>query len=95
MRSQTTTSQASPAVPHFDVVAIQENRSPNWQAGISLRDGSLQVNNLHLKSLITSDYGVREGLIFGLPHWAEEARFDIRAKVTDADPRVLNSMSRE
>ena len=73
---------------HFDVVAIRENRSRLFKAGMSLRDGSLQVNNLHLKSLITSAYGVREVLIFGLPGWAEEARYDIRAKVTDAVPKV-------
>jgi uncharacterized protein (TIGR03435 family) len=95
MSGQTTTSQALPAVPHFDVVAIRENRSPGGGAGMSLRDGSLQVNNLLLKSVITSAYGVREVLIFGLPGWAEEARYDIRAKVTDADPKVLAGISRE
>jgi bla regulator protein BlaR1 len=88
IRSQTPT-------PHFDVVAIRENTSPSGGAGMSLRDGSLQVNNLLLKSLITSAYGVREVLIFGLPGWAEEAHYDIRAKVTDADPKVLDGMSRE
>lgn len=62
---------------------------------MSLRDGSLQVNNLHLKSLITSAYGVREVLIFGLPGWAEEARYDIRARVTDADPEVMSGITRE
>jgi bla regulator protein BlaR1 len=94
MCGQTTNSQARPTVAHFDVVAIRENRSP-LKAGMSLRDGSLQVNNLQLKSLITSAYGVREVLIFGLPGWAEEARYDIRAKVTDADPKVLDGISRE
>jgi uncharacterized protein (TIGR03435 family) len=82
-------------VPHFDVVAIRENNSPGGEAGMSLRHGSLQVNNLHLKSLITSAYGVREVSIFGLPGWAEEARYNIRAKVTDADPRLLDDLSRE
>jgi uncharacterized protein (TIGR03435 family) len=38
---------------------------------------------------------VREVVIFGLPGWAEEARYDIRAKVTDADPKVLDGISRE
>ena len=82
-------------VLHFDVVAIRENTSPGGEAGMSLRHGSLQVNNLHLKSLITSAYGVREVSIFGLPGWAEEARYDIRAKVTDADPKLLDELSRE
>lgn len=63
--------------------------------GMSLRNWSLQVDNLFLKSLITSAYGVREGLLSGLPHWAEVARYDIRAKVTDIDPKTLGAMSRE
>lgn len=62
----------------FDVVAIRENKSPAGKAGMSLRNGSLQVNELLLKSPITSAYGVHEGLIFGMPNWAEEARYDIR-----------------
>jgi uncharacterized protein (TIGR03435 family) len=95
MRGQTTTSHARPTIPHFDVVAIHENRSSGGETGMSLRDGVLQVNNLHLNSLITSAWGVREVLIFGLPGWAEEARYDIRARVTDADPKVLDGISRE
>lgn len=93
--SQTNGSKERPAHLRFDVVAIHESTAPNWEAGMSLREGSLQVNNLFLNSLITSAYGVREVLIFGLPRWAEEARYDIRAKATDADPKILDSISRE
>lgn len=94
-RSQTTGSEPRATVPHFDVVAIRESRFSNLDGGMSLRGGSLQVHNLLLKSLITSAYGVREGLILGLPRWAEEAHYDIRARVTDADPKVLNGSNRE
>jgi uncharacterized protein (TIGR03435 family) len=62
---------------------------------MSLRGGSLQVQNLLLKSLITSAYGVHEGLIFGLPRWAETAHYTIRARVTDGDPKVLSNNTRE
>jgi uncharacterized protein (TIGR03435 family) len=92
---QTTASQSSQAAPRFDVVAIRENTSPTPPAGMSLRDGSLVVNNLLLKSLITSAYGVREVLIFGLPVWAETARYDIHARITDTDPKLLEGMSRD
>ena len=94
-QGQTALSQARPIAPRFDVVAIRENRSTGWNMGMSLRGGSLHVHNLFLKSLITSGYGVREGLILGLPRWAEQARFDIQARVTDADPSMLNGISRE
>jgi uncharacterized protein (TIGR03435 family) len=97
VQAQSTSSQAGTTVLHFDVVSIRENTegAAGGDGRMSLRDGFLQVNNLLLKSLITSAYGVHEGLIFGLPRWAEEAHYDIRAKVTDADPAVLATMSRE
>ena len=79
---------AAPQILRFAVISIRENTggAAGGDGSMSLRDGFLQVNNLLLKSLITSAYGVHEGLIFGLPRWAEEAHYDIRAKVTDADP---------
>ena len=97
VKAQAITSQPGATVLRFDVVSIRENTggAASSDGRMSLRDGFLQVNNLLLKSLITSAYGVHEGLIFGLPRWAEEARYDIRAKVTDADPIVLTTMSRE
>ena len=97
VQAQSTTPQPGAAVLRFDVVSIRENTggAAGGDGRMSLRDGFLQVNNLLLKSLITSAYGVHEGLIFGLPRWAEEAHYDIRAKVTDADPIVLTTMSRE
>jgi uncharacterized protein (TIGR03435 family) len=97
VRAQSTSSQPGTTVLRFDVVSIGENKGgpAAGEGRMSLRGGFLQVNNLLLKSLITSAYGVHEGLIFGLPRWAEDARYDIRAKVTDADPTVLITMSRE
>lgn len=78
----------------FDVVAIRPSTTDSWKMGMSMRDGTLQATNLYLKSIITSAYGVREGLISGLPAWAETARFDIHAKVVDVDPKQFNGMSR-
>lgn len=89
---QASTPQTNPQ--RFDVVAIKPNISSSWSMGMSMRDGTLQVTNLYLTSIITSAYGVREGLISGLPGWAQSARFDITAKVLDADPTAFNGMSR-
>jgi bla regulator protein BlaR1 len=97
VQAQSTNSRPGATVLRFDVVSIRENKqgAAGGDQRMSLRDGFLQVNNLLLKSLITSAYGVHEGLIFGLPGWAEEAHYDIRAKVTDGDPTALTTMSRE
>jgi len=97
VQAQSTTSQPAATVLRFDVVSIRENTggAAGGEQRMSLADGFLQVNNLLLKSLITSAYGVHEGLIVGLPGWAEGAHYDVRARVTDADPAQLTTMSRE
>jgi hypothetical protein len=42
--------------------------------GMTLRDGTLTIRILYLKSVITSAYGVRESLIIGLSGWAQGAQ---------------------
>ena len=84
----------APAPVRFDVVTIKPSAPASEDAGMSLRDGTLRVNHLPLKSVITSAYGVREDLISGLPTWADTARFDIVAKVLDPDVAAFNHMSR-
>ncbi len=96
VQAQSTTPGVGATVLRFDVVSIRENTlgAAGGDGRMLLRDGFLEVNNLLLKSLITSAYGVHEGLIFGLPGWAEEAHYDIRNKVTDADPTAMTREQR-
>lgn len=80
--------------PTFDVVSIRPSAPDDWNMSMTLHDGVL-TSNLFLKSLITSAYGVREGQIYGLPEWAESARYNVHAKVLDADPKRFNNMTKE
>jgi uncharacterized protein (TIGR03435 family) len=80
---------------HFEVAVIKPSKSDEWAMGMTLKDGTLTVRNLYLKSLITSAYGVREGLITGLPTWAHSARFDIVAKIPEEDREHAKEMTRE
>ena len=91
--------RAQPPLPaeapvRFDVVVIKPSAPASDNANMSLRDGTLQVTNLLLSSLITSAYGVREDLISGLPGWAATARFDITAKVLEPDVAAFNQVGR-
>ena len=54
-----------------------------------------RAQNVTLKHLLVNAYGIREGLMFGLPGWAASLRFDINAKVTDPDLKTLHSLSKE
>ena len=50
---------------------------------------------MSLKHLLVISYGIREGLISGLPGWADSARYDVSAKVTDPDLKAMRRTSRE
>jgi uncharacterized protein (TIGR03435 family) len=79
----------------YDVIVIKQSHADSFSARMSMRDTTLKTANMGLKSIMTAAYGVREGLISGLPAWAEQARYDIDAKVVDPDPKVFNNMTRE
>ncbi len=51
------------------------------------------AKNMPLAALISSGYGVRMNLIAGLPGWAESTRYDITAKVDEAEAGAMEKMS--
>ncbi len=59
------------------------------------RDGSFAATNLSLKTLLSAAYGFRDDLIYGVPSWAESARFDVDAKVVDPDVDALKKLTLE
>jgi len=52
-------------------------------------------SNASLKQLISYAWGIREDLISGLPGWADSARFDVTAKVSEPDRSTLEKLTRE
>jgi uncharacterized protein (TIGR03435 family) len=87
--AQSPTAVASPA---YDVVTIKPNDSGGGTS-FSTRDDSFHATNMSIRQMLVYSFGIRDGLISGLPGWAESARFDILAKIVDYDPKV--KLSRE
>jgi uncharacterized protein (TIGR03435 family) len=80
----------------FDVSTVKLSRALTNSAQVNFDSSKLYIRNLPLKSMLMMAYGVREGLISGLPGWADSARYDVDAKVTDPDPKIFNDdMTRE
>ena len=86
--------QAAP-VPVYDVVVIKLNKSLTRGTHTDMDDTTFQASNVSLKHLLVNTYGIREGMIFGLPGWAESARYDVSAKVTDPDLKAIRRLTRE
>ena len=81
--------------PVFDIVTIKPHAPGDGNVSVRARPGNYEATNLALKRLIADAYGVRDFLISGLPSWAESARYDIQAKVSEPDVPALQKMTRE
>ncbi|QMV18483.1 TIGR03435 family protein [Granulicella sp. 5B5] len=87
--------QPAPSLPVYDTVVIKQSDSLVRGNHTDVDDTTFQATNVSLKHLLVNAYGIREGLMFGLPGWASSSRFDITAKVTDPDLKTLRSLTRE
>ncbi len=87
--------QPAPPLPVYDAVVIRLNHGVSGRVSSEMDDTTYRAVNVTLKHLLVNAYGVREGLLSGLPGWADSQRYDVTAKVTDPDIKALRSLSRE
>jgi len=79
----------------YDAVSIRANTSGSGGISVNTSADSIRITNMPLKQLLVNAYGIREGLISGLPGWADKARFDVNAKVLDRDAAELKKLTNE
>ncbi|MGA7158679.1 MAG: TIGR03435 family protein [Acidobacteriaceae bacterium] len=87
--------QPASAAPVYDIVVIKPSDRLAHGMSMDMDETTLRAVNVSLKVLLVNAYAIREGLISGLPGWANSSRFDITAKVTDPDMKSLSKLSRE
>jgi uncharacterized protein (TIGR03435 family) len=95
MASLSAIAQTTAALPVYDAVAIKPDKSGSGRMMFTTRDDAYQATNVTLKMLLAQAYGIREGLIAGLPPWADSAHFDIDAKIVEYDAATMKNLSRE
>lgn len=94
--AQTKPASATPATPpSYDVATIRPNISGSGDTSVNTRRTTLQATNITVRDLLQNAFSVRRSMIFGLPGWAESTRYDINAKVLDADPAQLKDLTPE
>ena len=70
--------------PAYEVVTIRPS-APGGRPDADSDSDSYTARNVTLKMLLEDAYGIRQQLISGVPRSLREARFDVQAKVVDAD----------
>jgi uncharacterized protein (TIGR03435 family) len=89
-----TRSASNAALPAFDVITVKPNRSDD-RPSIDFDGGSFSATNFSVKMFVLFAYDLKDDQLFGIPKWANELRFDMKAKVVDADPTLLQHLSND
>lgn len=87
-------SASDPTLPAFDVITIKPNSSDE-RPSIDFDGGNFSATNFSVKMLVLFAYDLKDDQLFGVPKWASELHFDMKAKVLDADPTILQRLSND
>jgi uncharacterized protein (TIGR03435 family) len=92
--SVSTQSASDATVPAFDVIVVKPNKSGDRPC-IDFDGGNFSATNFSAKMLVLFAYDLKDDQLFGVPKWANELRFDMKAKVLDADPTILQHLTND
>jgi uncharacterized protein (TIGR03435 family) len=81
-----------PKIPAFDVISVKQNLAAQGWHDAPTADGYL-ASAVTLQWILPEAYGLsRSSCILGTPGWANTYRYDIEAKVADADVAALQKL---
>jgi uncharacterized protein (TIGR03435 family) len=93
LASATLHAQAMKLPPSFDVVSIRVNNSGGHAVMLDAEKNSFTATNVTLMTMLDLAYGMKSDLVLGAPGWASGTRYDIQAKLLDADGIDLEALS--
>lgn len=85
----------SPAPTHFDVIAVKPSPAGEKRMSLQWSGSGMEMQNLPLRVFIAFANNVQPWLVSDLPTWAETTRWDMSAKVVDADAKVMDHLTTE
>jgi uncharacterized protein (TIGR03435 family) len=91
--AQTQVEDAQANLPALEVVSITPNKSDNSRSGFLLSKAGFSLTNVPVQMLLQEAFNVNDERIIGSPNWARSDRFDVEAKVAEADLPKLDSLS--
>jgi uncharacterized protein (TIGR03435 family) len=92
---------ATTKLPEFEVTSIRRNNSGPVSGSIRNLPDGLVVSNAPLKTLLKDAYGFssfnnfEDDRILGAPDWVKSDRYDIQAKVSEADIAAISKLSKD
>ncbi|MEZ2347631.1 TIGR03435 family protein [Terriglobus sp. RCC_193] len=88
---------AAQDTPQFDAITVRphDKNDPSQDGGIHWAGLVFEAKNVPLTFLMVQAFGVKKWLIAGLPAWAEKTTWDVNAKVSEGDLKLMQNMTRE
>ena len=87
-----------PKLPAFDVTSVKPNKSGDGMFRSMYSPGGIEITNTPILFVIRQAFNLfnsNDDQITGLPDWAKSERYDIRAKVSEADLPAYKALTRE
>lgn len=86
------TSGEAPTIPAFAVISVKRNLTARGWTDVSTADG-YSATGVTLSWVLPRAYGIGQSYrIFGMPEWGDTYRYDIEARVDDADLDALHRL---
>jgi uncharacterized protein (TIGR03435 family) len=86
---------ASTKVPTFDVISVRPNKSDSHGITLGYTPDGLRAVNIPILFLIKEAFGLNDDQLIGLPDWVHSEKYDVDAKVADADVSAIKSLAHE
>jgi len=83
--------QAPESSPAFEVASIKVNHGGDRRIALMLPPGRLTATNVPLKFLIQFAYKIKDTQLSGGPGWIDSERYDVEAKIDEADADGQNA----
>ena len=83
--------------PKFDVIVVRphDRSDVSTDGGIHWEALVFEAKNVPITFLMTQAFGVKKWLIEGVPQWAAKGTWDMNAKVTAGDLKMMQTLTRE
>jgi uncharacterized protein (TIGR03435 family) len=82
-------------IPVYEVVSVKPNKSGDGRSMWRITPSGFSATNTTLPMLVAQAYEVDHNQVSGLTGWAKNERFDLVAKVGEADVKRLEGLTHE
>jgi len=93
--AQQTPASAPIKVPTFDVISVKPNHGDFHGISLGYTPDGIRATNIPILFVIKEAFGLNDDQLFGIPDWAHSEKYDIEAKVADADVPSMKGLTHD